>query len=107
MLLTTCRSCNAPIRWATTERERSIPIDPDPRPDGNIELVEEHHRTIARVLTAARRAELEQAILAANRDGQTFPLNLHVSHFTTCPKAAAHRRRHGIPRNPNRKEGVR
>lgn len=100
LVSSSCRSCGAPIVWATSERERSIPIDTKPRPDGNIELVEEHDRLIARVLTDARRAELERQILAANRDGDTLPLNIYVTHFTTCPNAAAHRRRHGIVRNP-------
>jgi hypothetical protein len=33
-----CRSCNAPIRWAETEKGRRIPIDAQPVEDGNIVL---------------------------------------------------------------------
>lgn len=39
---TVCRSegCRRPIRWAHTPNGKRIPLDPDPHPDGNVELDE-------------------------------------------------------------------
>jgi hypothetical protein len=32
-----CRYCGAPVRWmVTTPRGRTIPVDPDPHPDGTL-----------------------------------------------------------------------
>lgn len=37
-----CQSekCQAPIRWARTTTGKLMPLDPDPHPDGNIELTD-------------------------------------------------------------------
>lgn len=72
-----CRSCDAPLRWARTEKGRRIPLDPDPytgpEPAG---------------LFVIRDGDLAVAV---PRDA--FPHEPHYrSHFATCPNAAQHRR---------------
>lgn len=37
--MSTCRACQAPIIWARTGSNKSIPIDPEPTDNGNVELV--------------------------------------------------------------------
>ncbi len=75
-----CRTCAREVLWALTEHGKAIPIDPDPRPDGNIVLrsVGGVDQRIAHVLAAAEVAP------GAPR---------YVSHFATCPDSALHRRR--------------
>lgn len=85
-----CRSCRAEILWAANALPGRpvLPIDPIARPDGNVLLERTTDGPVARVLT---RSELEERLLAANRDG-TRPEPLYVTHFASCPRAAAHRR---------------
>ena len=63
-----CRSCGAKIIWATTERGKRMPLD----------------------------AVADTRIVLEHRDGQP-PLArvvaTYVSHFTTCPNAAEHRKK--------------
>ena len=35
-----CRSCHAPIIWALTGSAKSIPLDAQPNPAGNVELAD-------------------------------------------------------------------
>ena len=42
-----CRWCRQEIKWAKTERGKTIPLDIHPNPDGNVELV----NGIARVIS--------------------------------------------------------
>lgn len=74
-----CRTCEQEIVWALTELGKPIPIDPNPRADGNITLhaLGGAHQQIAHVLAADEVAS-----------GPTY-----VSHFVTCPDAELHRRR--------------
>jgi hypothetical protein len=79
----TCRSCRSPIVWCRThERGQIIPVDPDPREDGNLERVEGN---IVRV--SAQATDL-------------FGGDRYVSHFATCPDAEEWRREHGVVRLP-------
>lgn len=78
--MTTCSTCERPILWALSERGKPIPIDPQPRADGNIVLralggVEDR---VAHVLKPDETASAEPR---------------YVSHFATCPQAETHRRR--------------
>lgn len=73
-----CRSCNAPIRWERTEQGKSIPLDVEPRDDGNVHIYDR----VAYVLDVHGAAIAEHR---ANGD------RLYVSHFATCPDAAEHR----------------
>ena len=75
-----CRSCDAPMYWAMTNKGRRMPINPQPSPQGNVHLFKVHDMLKAAILGAA------QLALARER-GQT----LYTSHFATCPKAANHR----------------
>lgn len=69
----TCRSCEALIIWATSPTTgKSIPLDAEPTPNGNLVLVGGE----ARVYTE------EDARLARDR---------HTSHFATCPDAGSWR----------------
>lgn len=71
--MSTCRTCNRPIRWAKTESGHNIPIDVEPREGaGNIQLVD-YGTHLA-------------AIVGRAGSGPW------VSHFVTCPQADAHRK---------------
>lgn len=75
-----CHSCGADIRWATMNSGKANPLDADPTPDGNVAAhLDDHGVLRARVLKADEEPD------AHERRG--------VSHFTTCPSAALHRRR--------------
>lgn len=70
--MSTCRTCNRPIRWAKTESGHNIPIDIEPREGGNVELLELGPQLVARI----------------GKPGS----GRWVSHFTSCPQADAHRK---------------
>lgn len=70
-----CRSCGAEIVWAETSGGRYMPLDPEPRQDGN--MIIENGRAIAA-------GPLDQ--------GERF-----VAHFVSCPDAAAWRKKEGRP----------
>lgn len=76
--MSTCRSCQAPIRWATTARGKAMPLDPRPTSDGNVVLDNQGAAVV-----------LADEALAAMRDGG---VPLFTSHFATCPNANEHRR---------------
>lgn len=76
---TFCSSCKRPIWWARTRNGRSLPLDPEPVPGGNVTI---DAQGFAHVLTKAE--------LAAPPDGPHF-----VSHFATCEFADRHRKRPG------------
>ena len=77
-----CRSCGAPVLWATVELSgKQMPVDADPAPEGNVLIQREPGRVWARVLTGH---DLHQA---RHEDEP-----LHRSHFSTCPDAATWRR---------------
>lgn len=74
-----CRSCGAPIRWVIMEASRArMPLDPDPAPDGTIDLTGDNRATVL----CAYAADMARA---AGRQ-------LYRSHFSTCVNARAHRR---------------
>ena len=66
---TRCRSCSALVRWTVTAAGKKMPVDAEPKANGNIEIV----GGIARYV----KAESEVARF--------------WSHFATCPNAASHR----------------
>lgn len=69
-----CPSCGAPVIFATVATLRkSIPVDPDPRPDGTIAL---HVSWDGRVLA--------ETPPAAKRFGKT----LYRHHFESCSRHA-------------------
>lgn len=76
-----CRSCKAPIVWAKTRTGKDMPIDAEPRPDGNIRLTVRGGQPYADVLSAAR-------IATSTSWGA-----LRTSHFVTCAQAGQWRTR--------------
>lgn len=74
MELSNCKGCGAPIRWAVTTKHRSLPLDPDPHPEGNVEL-----------------QDLEPGIapvaLVHKRGCAPTDRPLYRTHFASCPKA--------------------
>jgi hypothetical protein len=70
--MATCRSCNAPIRWARTVNDKAIPLDAQPTTLGNLELRGQvaHHVTPDHNALGTR----------------------YTSHFATCKNAAQHRK---------------
>lgn len=76
--LSTCRSCGDPIRWyANGETGRRIPANPDPDPDGTIDL---------RPITGKG---VQAFVLKGDdlRRARARGRELLVSHFATCPQA--------------------
>jgi hypothetical protein len=73
-----CIRCGAWIRWVITENGKRMPLDPKPRPDGNV---------------VPRRAPTGGAWVAHVLGGAEMPAQerAFVSHFTTCPNAGAFR----------------
>jgi len=78
-----CRSCKKPIRWAKIQPSgRSIPLDPKPRPGGNLVEVP--------VIDGATGDRYVRYL----RKGETVPAGTKrfVTHFTSCPNAKQHRK---------------
>jgi hypothetical protein len=68
-----CRSCGAPIIWAKTKNDKTIPLDATPTADGNLLLVD----------GVARAPEVTDDV----------PFLQYKSHFATCPDAESFRRK--------------
>jgi len=71
-----CESCDAEIFWARTQSGKAMPVDVDPRPDGNVVVVDQDPLTVL-VL----------------KGGEPAGGLRYVSHFATCSHANQHRRR--------------
>ncbi len=75
-----CRSCNAQVLWALTERGGPIPINPEPDANGNVVLVQPvdpRYPPTARVL----------------RKGEQAPMPRFTSHFSDCEQASMWRKK--------------
>lgn len=84
--MSTCRSCDALISWAVTEpREdkpsRRMPLDADE--SGQPKVVESGN------LVVLGRDASNTAVVRYVKAGE----GRHVSHFSTCPNSAQHRKR--------------
>ena len=75
MNVTTCRTCGHQIFWAVTTNGRRMPIDAEPRAEGNVVLLG------------------GKAHVIANADQTPEELPRYVSHFATCKDADQHRNR--------------
>ena len=73
--MSTCRTCGADIVWTVTDTGKRMPVDAQPRGDGNLVL------------------STEDDVLRARAPG-LFDADKprYVSHFVICPDAAQHRR---------------
>jgi hypothetical protein len=82
--MASCRSCPASVVWFVTTRDKRMPLDPTPTPDGNVRLITTtgDNQRRAQVLGGV---ELDQA--------RAEGIALYTAHFATCPSAEAHRRR--------------
>jgi hypothetical protein len=84
-----CRSCNAEVVWARTANERMMPVDVETAPNGNIDL---KFDPIALVWRATYlNAEQIEAMKGDLFRGKE--INLHLSHFATCPHAKRWRKK--------------
>jgi hypothetical protein len=72
-----CGSCQAPVIGALTVNGKFMPVDAEPREDGNLTLTDADPIPHVTVIKA----------------GQTVDGPRYVSHFATCSNAAQHRRR--------------
>jgi hypothetical protein len=73
-----CRYCHEEILWAVTEKSHRIPLDPRPKPNGNIMLEFQADGTpIATVLGDPSKASSP----------------LWLAHFASCPGAQKARRK--------------
>jgi hypothetical protein len=76
-----CRSCRAKINWTVSELGKKMPLDPLPVADGNV------------IKTGNRVEGLEEVHVISSRDATIDPdTPRYVTHFSTCPMAAAHRK---------------
>jgi hypothetical protein len=73
---TSCRSCQAPVRWVRTEGGRAMPLDPEPVDAGNVVIVREGPPPVVRY------------VAADEEPGPRF-----TSHFATCPDAPSWRKK--------------
>ncbi len=67
-----CRRCGAWIIEAVTERGTHMPIDPEPHPDGAIQLLYQGDTVLAVIRIRDRPTDVP----------------LHRNHFATCPNIA-------------------
>lgn len=81
--LDACRTCAAPIVWATTEDGKSMPVDGPFTPGGNV------------VLSAPTTNVPSEPVIAVvlDQDGLFGDGPRRVSHFATCPDADTWRTR--------------
>nr|MDT0658065.1 hypothetical protein [Micromonospora sp. DSM 115978] len=75
-----CRSCAAPIIWASSETTlKPMPVNAEPSKDGTVQLIKrDGEAPIARVLKVAQRFGRK---------------DLRLSHFADCPDAPQWRAR--------------
>lgn len=76
-MITTCRSCGAPILFKRTSAGKLMPLDRDPTPDGNVMLGFVGGEETAILLTDPG------DIAGCAVDG----VPLFMPHFATCPDA--------------------
>ena len=84
-----CKSCNAPIIWATTQAGRPMPFDKLPVLTGNFFL---------HTVPKAKRGEPEHMAIHVDSDhfaavhARLHEASRYTSHFATCPNASKHRK---------------
>jgi hypothetical protein len=83
-----CMSCDEPIRWVVMPSGALTPLDVEPRDDGTIVITTETVGTLTG-------NTWPRAIVLKRGQPDLFLADQprYVSHFATCPNAAAHRRR--------------
>lgn len=85
-----CAACDRTIRWAISDNDRFLPLDPHPIEGGNVELLDDVIPTAKGALHRAKvhgkNPQLELILEAVDTDR-------YVTHFVTCPDADRFRRR--------------
>ena len=71
--MSVCQGCKAEIVWALTSAGKSMPLDPEPHPDGNVEAMQDQ--------------DGRWHVIAVHPGPDLFGGTRYHSHFTTCPKA--------------------
>ena len=74
-----CRSCDAEIYWVFTEHGNRMPIDADPRDDGNVALIQSPSGRRVRVLPPEGMFEDED--LTALQTGESIVCSLQYPPF--------------------------
>lgn len=77
-----CRSCDQEMLWARTTKGKAMPLDPEPVPDGNVQISHDGHELTATILAKDR---LEAARVAGAR--------LYRPHHISCPQGSDWRRK--------------
>lgn len=78
--MSTCSSCHRTVWWVKVlPNKKRMPLDPHPVDDGNVVIVERAPDVVARVLT--------------KEEPRFDDVSRYVSHFSTCPNAAEHRKK--------------
>jgi hypothetical protein len=71
-----CRSCDAPIIWATTPTGKAMPIDAEPVEGGNVVIFDGPEGPLAVVTHASQAPDKAR----------------YRAHFASCPNASQHRK---------------
>lgn len=77
--MASCAGCKAEIVWATTPKGKSMPLDPEPNPDGNVEVIVDRYG--------------RWHVVAVHSGPDLFGGVRHHAHWTTCPKRDDFRRK--------------
>lgn len=85
-----CRSCRARVVWVVTTHRKSMPIDADPVPTGNIRMTGRERPNRYGTLKPEVEYIDTSALFVDLADEPRY-----VSHFATCPNAEEWRSRQG------------
>jgi hypothetical protein len=86
-MTTRCRSCNAELIWATTEKGKPIPLDATPVADGNIRLEERSTVDRSVSINGMDYPVVEEIVLTAvpaPYEGEERQGDRYLAHFATC-----------------------
>lgn len=82
-----CSSCKADIMWARTSHGKRMPIDPEPRPEGNLAVYRDHM------------GQIRARTLGEGQEPETYERRA-MPHFATCPNIDRDRKKtDGTPDN--------
>jgi hypothetical protein len=73
--VSSCAACGAQIIWRETPAGKTMPVDANPAPEGNV------------LIEGSKCLVLGPLEVQARESG-----DLHLSHFATCPQAARFRK---------------
>ena len=88
--MSACKACHATILWATTPAGKAVPLDPNPRDDGNLTITSQVPLRV-RYLDADVFPDLPRYVLFDREDGAEHPAS------TTTHRLPSHRDRFQAP----------